>query len=98
MDRNLTGIFVRVQENGKWTNKDITDCTDEQIRELMQGRDAIELTRWISRITEQYTAMLEQTIDPTEIPKEIMGLLVKKVVNACLLVKVTGELFDVRKE
>ena len=33
MKRDLepTGIFIRVQRNGKWMSKDIADCTREEI-------------------------------------------------------------------
>jgi hypothetical protein len=33
MDRELTGMFLRVQEpDGKWRAKDISDCSEEQVR------------------------------------------------------------------
>lgn len=57
MDRKLSGIFVRVRGPGKWENKDITDCTEEQIRACMNGRSAEELTNWIVTICRLWRQM-----------------------------------------
>lgn len=57
MNRNLSGIFVRVKGNSSYENKDITDCTEEQIRVLMKDRSAEELINWICRLCEIFKAM-----------------------------------------
>ena len=59
MDRKLSGIFVRVKGPEKWENKDITDCTEAQIRECMEGRNAEELTNWIVGLCKQFKEMGE---------------------------------------
>jgi hypothetical protein len=58
-DRELSGIYVRVKGPKKWENKDITDCTEEQIRTCMKGRKEEELINWIVTICRQFKEMGE---------------------------------------
>lgn len=63
-DRQLSGIFVRVQRDGKWLNKDFTDLTEEEMRSLLDGKTgssvewtkslAIELAKTIRAIGDQF--------------------------------------------
>lgn len=47
MDRNLCGIYFRVQdEKGKWINKCFTDLTAEQKHEVMKDRN----TEWLKSL------------------------------------------------
>jgi len=58
MDRKLSGIFVRAQdENMKWQSRDLTDCSETQIRIAMKGRDVEELTNWIVAICKSFKKM-----------------------------------------
>ena len=108
MDRELSSIFVRVQdENEHWINRDITDCTKEQILSLLNDRDQIELTKWIARIIKLYCEMLcASDIHFSEIPKYLVTEclknytskdLAKIVVGVCAIYKRTGEIFDIRR-
>ena len=39
MDRNLDGIYSRVQRNGKWGNACFSDLTQEEMERVMENRD-----------------------------------------------------------
>ena len=56
-DRKLSGIFVRVKGPEKWENKDITDCSEEQIRACMAGRSAEELIGWVVTLCQVFRRM-----------------------------------------
>lgn len=43
----MTGIYLRVQRDGRWLSVDIAEMTDDEIREAMAGRDARELANWV---------------------------------------------------
>jgi hypothetical protein len=57
MDRKLSGIFVRVRGPEKWENKDITDCTEEQIKACMAGQSAEELIGWVVTLCQVFRQM-----------------------------------------
>ena len=38
MDRNLDGIYFRVEREGKWENVCFSDMTEEQQREAIDGK------------------------------------------------------------
>lgn len=61
MDRGLSGIYVRVQESDgklvKFASKDLTDCTEEQIRAAMTTRAQWELRDWIVALCRQFKRM-----------------------------------------
>lgn len=38
MDRNLDGIYFRVQRNGKWDNVCFSDLTEKQMDSVMKGK------------------------------------------------------------
>ena len=40
MDRNLDGVFFRVERDGKWRNVCFSDLTEGQMRDVLKGRDA----------------------------------------------------------
>ena len=39
MDRNLDGIYFRVNRDGKWCNVCFSDLTDKEKIEVMQNKD-----------------------------------------------------------
>ena len=39
MDRNLDGIYFRIQRNGKWENACFSDLTQEEMERVMENRD-----------------------------------------------------------
>ena len=39
MDRNLDGIYFRVQRDGKWENACFSDLTQEEMERVMENRD-----------------------------------------------------------
>ena len=39
MNRNLDGIYFRVNRNGKWCNVCFSDLTDKEKIEVMQNKD-----------------------------------------------------------
>jgi hypothetical protein len=43
----VTGIRVRVKRHGAWDLVDLTQCTDEELRQTVQGRPRAELVAWI---------------------------------------------------
>ena len=57
MDRNLSGIYVLVKGESGYENKDITDCTEKQVRSLMEGRSAEELIDWVCALCKRFKAM-----------------------------------------
>jgi hypothetical protein len=107
MDRELSGIFVRVQVDGKWGNKDITDCDDAQITKILGGRDQEELIRWLVRIAKQFNTMLKASdLDLEEIPDELVAECITKwseqdilevIILLCKVYRKTGDVFDIRK-
>ncbi len=40
MDRNLDGVWFRVQRNGKWGNACFSDLTEVEMDQILQDRDA----------------------------------------------------------
>jgi hypothetical protein len=107
LNRELSGIFVRVKVDEKWDNIDITDCTEPQIIETLTSRDQAELTRWFTRIAKQYNTMLQASdIDLEEIPDELVAECIKQcskeellriIVLICRIYKMTGDVFDIRR-
>lgn len=71
-DRQLSGIFVRVQRGGKWLNKDFTDLTEEEMDALLdiESEDgpkwikslAIELAKTIRAIGDQFDISMSGNI------------------------------------
>jgi hypothetical protein len=43
----MTGIFVRVQRDGRWQTLEIDELSDEEICTVLEARPAEELVRWI---------------------------------------------------
>ena len=39
MDRNLDGIYFRVQRDGKWGNACFSDLTQEEMERVMKNRN-----------------------------------------------------------
>ena len=39
MDRNLDGIYFRVQRDGKWGNACFSDLTQEEMERVMENRN-----------------------------------------------------------
>lgn len=39
MDRELDGVYFRIKRNGKWENVCFSDMTEDQMNEVMNGRD-----------------------------------------------------------
>jgi hypothetical protein len=61
-DRCLSGVYVRVQRNGKWLSKDFTDLTEEEMRAFLTKKEnpewttnlAIELAKTIRKLGDQF--------------------------------------------
>jgi hypothetical protein len=107
LNRELSGIFVRVKVNEKWDNMDITDCDEDQITEILRDRGPQELVKWLSRIAKQYNAMLKASdIDLEEVSEDLVTDCLKKfpkeellrsIVMLCKVYKMTGDVFDIRR-
>jgi hypothetical protein len=111
MDRELSGIYVRVEtdrvppETGKmWVNKDITDCTEKEIKRILEKRDQEELVNWLVRIAKLYNTMLNAS--DIEIPEDLVAEcipkgseqdILKMIVILCKIYKKTGDVFDIRR-
>ena len=66
MDRNLDGIYFRVQRNGKWENACFSDLTQEEMERVMKNRDVdwlksmcIQLGKTIRRIGDELDIVYE---------------------------------------
>ena len=67
MDRNLDGIYFRVQRDGKWGNVCFSDLTQEEMERVMENRDidwlksmCIQLGKTIRRIGDELDIVCEQ--------------------------------------
>jgi hypothetical protein len=43
----MTGIFVRVERGGHWENVELDQCSEAEIRQVLEGRTGAELVRWV---------------------------------------------------
>ena len=66
MDRNLDGIYFRVQRNRKWGNACFSDLTQEEMERVMKNRDVdwlksvcIQLRKTIRRIGDELDIVCE---------------------------------------
>lgn len=66
MDRNLDGIYFRVQRDGKWENACFSDLTQEEMERVMKNRDVdwlksmcIQLGKMIRRIGDELDIVCE---------------------------------------
>jgi hypothetical protein len=59
MDRKLSRAFVRVkdEETGQYASRDITDCTEAQIREVMADASSKHLLNWLVVICRAFKKM-----------------------------------------
>ena len=46
MDRNLSGVYVRVQRDGKWQSVDFTDLTPDERDEFNRGKAKPDNYSW----------------------------------------------------
>lgn len=46
MDRNLDGLFFRIQRDGKWTNVCFSDLTIEEREVVCEGKSA----EWLKKV------------------------------------------------
>ena len=46
MDRELDGVYFRVKRNDKYDNVCFSDMTEEEMKEVLQGRD----TEWLKSL------------------------------------------------
>ena len=67
MDRNLDGIYFRVQRDEKWGNACFSDLTQEEMERVMENRDVdwlksmcIQLGKTIRRIGDELDIVCEQ--------------------------------------
>ena len=67
MDRNLDGIYFRVQRDGKWGNACFSDLSQEEMERVMENRDVdwlksmcIQLGKTIRRIGDELDIVCEQ--------------------------------------
>ena len=67
MDRNLDGIYFRVQRDEKWGNACFSDLTQEEMERVMENRDidwlksmCIQLGKTIRRIGDELDIVCEQ--------------------------------------
>jgi hypothetical protein len=42
-----TGYYIRIFRNGHWLNLDITECTNEELREFFKTAEKDRLIYWI---------------------------------------------------
>ena len=66
IDRNLDGIYFRVQRDGKWGNACFSDLTQEEMERVMENRDVdwlksmcIQLGKTIRRIGDELDIVCE---------------------------------------
>ena len=66
MNRNLDGIYFRVQRAGKWDNVCFSDMTQEEMEQVMENRDidwlksmCIQLGKTIRNIGDQLDIVCE---------------------------------------
>lgn len=52
INRNLDGVYFRVEREGKWQNICFTDLTDSEILEVLHGRSESWLTSLYDRLVE----------------------------------------------
>ena len=49
MDRRLSGVFVRIQRDGKWQSIDITDLTSEEMNRYIEAHNkSKDMPFWIN--------------------------------------------------
>ena len=66
MNRNLDGIYFRVERDGKWENACFSDLTQDEMENVMKNRDidwlksmCIQLGKTIRRIGDQLDIVCE---------------------------------------
>lgn len=74
MDRNLDGVYFRVQRKDRWCNISFTDLTDEEAERVLDGRSE----EWMRSLCDR----LEEVL--IEIKKVINSQLVDNAVNNIL--------------
>ena len=52
INRNLDGVYFRINREGKWQNICFTDLTDDEVREVTEGRSESWLTSLFDRLVE----------------------------------------------
>ena len=53
IQRNLDGVFFRVQRNNKWMNVCFSDLTDEEMNTILAGRS----TEWLKEMCKIFDQM-----------------------------------------
>lgn len=52
MDRNLDGIYMRIERNGKWCNVCLSDMTSEEREKALAGKSAEWLLGAVQHLAE----------------------------------------------
>lgn len=60
MERNLSGIYFRIKRGDKWVNIDLTDMTDEEVKEVCKAHTEEWLVSVIKRLCEVIKTIGEQ--------------------------------------
>ena len=58
MDRNLDGIYFRVQRDGKWGNACFSDLTQEEMERVMENRDVDWLNLCVFSLEKQFVELV----------------------------------------
>ena len=67
MQRHLDGVYFRIeQETGKFANVCFSDLTEEQMNEVMQGKDE----KWLKNLCVILGKALKQVGDDLDIVRE----------------------------
>lgn len=66
MNRELSGIFIRIYEKGKWQSKDITDCQRKTISEFLSQKSAV----WIIELVLKLCKTIQELGETFDIQKE----------------------------
>lgn len=66
MDRNLDGLYFRIQRNGKWCNVCFSDMTPEEIEEVTKDRPV----EWWKSVAIHLAECLKEVGDQFDIYKE----------------------------
>lgn len=45
LNRSLTGIFVRIERDGRWIDRDFTDLTKEEMKKFLNEKNSLEWTK-----------------------------------------------------
>lgn len=48
LNRSLTGIFVRIERDGRWIDRDFTDLTEEEMRKFLDEKNSLEWTKGLA--------------------------------------------------